>query len=368
MHAKIVATLLFAAGVWLQGCGADRSRDRPRERSADTLPQPAVRKLGSVTLTESDTAYLGRPAALSVDPVDGSLYVSDAFWGRVLRFSAAGELERSYGRRGEGPGELRSPGAVEVVDTTVVVLDEKRLTRYRRADGGFLGSARFGGVLTSMQALGGRLWLGGLNVDRRTSLGTWAPGEQIVRPAGTIPSEFTQSEPLAGIYTGVEVAAWGDTVLAGYEGLNRLTLFRGDGTPIRSFRVPVRARRGELPNIVEAMQRLDFPGQFSANSVLFRLERLPSGNFALVHCDQTIDGQLITARVYLTLLSADAQPYTAFRGDTLYVVQQEVKEERSRTFVDRYLIDERACPGDGAGIATLALGDPDSAADPQPRR
>jgi hypothetical protein len=253
---------------------------------------------------------------------------------------------------------------VEVVDTTVVVLDEKRLTRYRRADGGFLGSARFGGVLTSMQALGGRLWLGGLNVDRRTSLGTWAPGEGTVRPAGTIPPEFTRSEPLAGIYTGVEVAAWGDTVLAGYEGLNRLTLFRGDGTPIRSFRVPVRARRGELPNIVQAMKRLDFPGQFSANSVLFRLERLPSGNFALVHYDQTIDGQLITARVYLTLLSADfsracvdreipvshdAQPYTAFRGDTLYVVQQQVKEERARTFVDRYLVDEQACPGRAPG-------------------
>src|SRR4051794_19033293 len=109
MRGKIVATLLLAAGVWIQGCGADRSKDLPRERRADALQQPVVRKLGSITLTESDTAYLGRPAALSVDPVDGSLYVSDAFWGRVLRFSAVGELQRSYGRRGEGPGELKSP-------------------------------------------------------------------------------------------------------------------------------------------------------------------------------------------------------------------------------------------------------------------
>ena len=43
-------------------------------------------------------------------------------------------------------------------------------------------------------------------------------------------------------------------------------------------------------------------------------------------------------------MSRDARPYTAFRGDTLYVVQQEVKEEKARTFVDRYLIDEQACP------------------------
>jgi hypothetical protein len=103
MHGKIVATLLFAAGVWLQGCCADRSKDRLRERSADALQQPVVRKLGSMTLTESDTAYLGRPAALSVDPVDGSLYVSDAFWGRVLRFSAAGELSGATAGGARGP-------------------------------------------------------------------------------------------------------------------------------------------------------------------------------------------------------------------------------------------------------------------------
>ena len=370
MNRKLAVTLLCAASVWIQGCGADETKGRARMRSAADLPQPVIQRLGSLTLTESDTAYVGRPAALSVDGQDGSLYVTDAFWGRVLRFSAAGELLRSYGKRGDGPGELKSPGAVEVVDTAVLVLDENRLTRYRREGGDFLGSARYGGVLTSMRAAGSRLWLGGLNLGRKTSLGTWAPGEPTVRPVGTIPSEFTQSEPLAGIYTGVEVAAWGDTVLAGYEGLNRLTLYRSNGTPIRSLRVPTRARRGELPNIVQAMKRLDFPGQFSANSVLFRLERLPSGNFALVHYDQKIDGQLITARVYLTLLSADfsracvdreipvsrdAQPYTAFRGDTLYVVQQEVKEEKSRTFVDRWLIDERACPGAGA---SLALADP----------
>jgi hypothetical protein len=355
------AALLFVVAAISAGACDRRGAERPAGgHRPPAIAQPVVHRLGRLTLTENDTAYVGRPAALSVDRDDGSLYVTDEFWGRVLRFSPGAQLVRMYGRRGEGPGELKSPGAVEVVDGAVVVLDVNRITRYGRDDGKYLGGARFAGSLTSIRPLGGRLWLGGLNLGRKTSLGTWAPGEPTVRPVGTIPAEFTQSEPLAGIYTGVEVAAWGDTVLAGYEGLNRLTLFRGDGTPIRSVRVPVRTRRGELPNIVQAMQRLDFPAQFSANSVLFRLERLPSRNFALVHYDQAIDGSLITARVYLTLLSPDfshacvdreipvsrdAQPYTAFRGDTLYVVQQEVKEERARTFVDRYLIDEDACPG-----------------------
>jgi hypothetical protein len=284
----------------------------------------------------------------------------------VLRFSAGGRLLRPYGRRGDGPGELRDPGAVEVAGSEVVVVDvgAHRLTRFRREDGAFLGTVRFRGVLTSIQPSNGRLWLGGLDLERNTSLASWTPGQREVRAMGTVPAEFAQSAPLAGIYTGAEVAAWGDTVLVGYEGLNRMTLFRTDGVPIRTLRVPVRARKGEMPNVVRAMEHLDFPAQFSANSVLFRLARLPGGNLALVHYDQQIDGSLITARVFLTVLSPDfsracvdreipvsrdAQPYTAFHGDTLYIVQQAVRGDRASAYVDRYHIDERACPGVGAG-------------------
>jgi hypothetical protein len=360
MHGRIAARLALAGALSLQACRGGHGERANDVRRGAGVAEPVVHRLGTIDLTENDTAYLGRPAALSVDPEDGSLYVTDAFWGRVLRFSPSGALVRMYGRRGEGPGELKSPGTVEVVDSAVVVLDVNRLTRYAREDGRFLGSTRFSGTLTSLRPLRGRLWMAGLNLAQHASLATWAPGEGAVRALGTIPPQFTESEPLAGIYTGAELAVWGDTVLVGYEGLNRLTLFHTDGRPIRALSVPVRARKGELPNVVEAMKHLDFPGQFSANSVLFRLERMPSGNFALVHYDQMIEGDLITARVFLSLLapdfsracvdreipvSRDAQPYTAFRGDTLYVVQQQVSGERSKTLVDRWLIDELACPG-----------------------
>jgi hypothetical protein len=356
--------LLVTLSAALGGCGGHHSPARASTDRDAALQPPVASRLSAIQLQETDSLYVGRPAALAVDPRDGSLYVSDAFWGRVLRFAPDGRLVRAYGRRGDGPGELRAPGAVEVVDSAVVVLDERRLTRFRRDGGEFLGSARYGGVLTSISPSGGRLWLGGLNVSRGTSLGTWNPGDAEVRHLGAIPAEFTRSEPMAGIYTGVEVVAWGDTVLAGYEGLNRITLFRTDGTAIRSLRVPVRRRKGEIPDVVDAMRRLDFPHQFGANSVLFRLARLPGGNLALVHYDQSIDGNLISARVFLTVarpdfsrvcadreitVSRDAQPYTAFRGDTLYVVQQKVTGEKSRAFVDRYVVDERSCPGSGSG-------------------
>jgi hypothetical protein len=359
MRVNLLLLLMAWAIAPAAGCAGDHAGEGS---SRSAVEQPVVTRLARLALTESDTAYVGRPAALAVDPRDGSLYVTDGFWGRVLRFSPRGELLREYGRRGDGPGELRSPGAVEVDGDAVVVSDPgaHRMSRFARDDARFLGSARFGGVLTSIQPFGGRLWLGGLDVERNTSLALWAPGDGEVRALGPIPPEFTRSAPMAGIYTGAEVAAWGDTVLVGYEGLNRLTLFRSDGTPIRSLSVPVRARKGELPNVVQAMEHLEFPEQFAASSVLFRMARLPTGNLALVHYDQRIDGSLITARVYLTVLSRDfsracvdreipvtrdAQPYTAFRGDTLFVVQQEVSGEKSAAFVDRWVIDELACPG-----------------------
>lgn len=361
MRNLVSATLVVGIALGAQGCRRGDSRAHASARGAE-IGFPSIRNAGRVTLSETGTIYVGRPAGLAVDPFDGSLYVADGIAARVLRFAADGQLLRTYGGPGAGPGELRDPGAIAVAGDTVLVVDQgnQRVTRFGRPDGSFVGSARFGGVATSIQAYHGHLWFGGLNLDRGTSLAVWLPGERELRPLGTVPAEFTRSQPLAGIYTGVEVSLWGDTVVAGYMGLNRLTVFRTDGTPIRSISVPVRARKGEMPNVVRAMEHLDFPAQFSANSALFRMARLPSGNLALVHYDQSIDGDLITARVYLTLLSPDfsracvdreipvthdAQPYTAFRGDTLFVVQQEVRGEKSAAFVDRWVIDELACPG-----------------------
>lgn len=354
MLKPIVTTLLAACA--LGGCGGDA-------RGGGALKPPVLRPLGRVTLAESDTLYVGRILALAVDSADGSLYVTDGLGGRVFRYAPSGARIGIYGKPGEGPGELKSPGAVEASGREVVVVDggTNRVSRFRRDTGEWIGGSAFAGSASSVRRWGGRLWLGALNVERGTSLATWAAGDAEFRALGTMPGEFGRSEPLAGIFTGVEIAAWGDTILAGYMGINRLTLFRADGTPIRSLSVPVRARKGELPNLVQALDRMEFPDQFSSSSALFRMARLPGGNFGLVYYDQEIDGSLIRAKVYLTMLSADfgracvdgevpvsrdAQPYTAFRGDTLYVAQQAVNGDRATTFVDRYVVDEAACPGD----------------------
>ena len=94
-------------------------------------------------------------------------------------------------------------------------------------------------------------------------------------------------------------------------------------------------------------------------SVLFGVRRLPSGEFALVHYDQEIgDAGDVHTRMFVSLLSRDrtrvcldrerslspdAQPRTAFRGDTLFVLQQTVADQSAVTFVKSYHLSDDGC-------------------------
>jgi len=348
------AILLLLTSVFVAACGDSAAP------SAGEVHEPGLVRLEPVHFQENDSLYIGRVASFAVDPSDGSFFVSDSFWGRVLRFSPSGGLVQVYGSRGEGPGELKDPGPVEVGGDEVLVGDPGRslLTRYAREDGAFLGSVRHEGYLTSIHADGETIWMGVQNRGRRTALASWSPGSDTVRYLGPLPDEFVQSSPLAGIYTGIQVASWGDRLLVGFMGLNRLQLLDGDGSLVDTASVPARVRRGQMKDLVRRLPEMEFPEMFAANSALFRLHRLPRGSFALVHHDQTIEGDFIAADVYLSLLSgglrescadrkvpvsADAQPYTAFRGDTLFVLQQRVEGEKVTAFVDRYRIEDAGC-------------------------
>lgn len=322
---------------------------------------PALHPIGRTVLEESDSLYVARPAGVAIGE-DGTLFVSDGFWGRVLRFRPDGALAGVYGRRGEGPGELKDPGTVSVWGDEVWVADVgmSRLSRFSVGSGAALGEVRHRGILTSIAPGEGGRWLGVQNLADTTALGWIAEGAPTPEYRGRLPGEFLASPPLAGIFNGIQVVAWGDTVVAGFMGLNRVHVMRRDGTFLREIRVPTRTRRGELPDVVQALRKMEYPEMFASSSALFRMHRLPSGTLALVYYDQTIDGDFINAVPTLTLLSrdlsracvdgaipleSDAQPYTAFVDDQLWVLQQRVRGESATTFVDRYRIDERACFG-----------------------
>ena len=67
--------------------------------------------------------YFKRPTGLAVDRVRRRIYLTDTLHHSVYVMSTDGRIERSWGRRGEGPGDFNFPTAVALADDRVFVLD-----------------------------------------------------------------------------------------------------------------------------------------------------------------------------------------------------------------------------------------------------
>ena len=69
--------------------------------------------VGEARVPGADRTHFNQPTDVAVLP-DGSFYVSDGYGNaRVVKFSAAGEYQFEWGRRGTGPGEFDLPHAVD---------------------------------------------------------------------------------------------------------------------------------------------------------------------------------------------------------------------------------------------------------------
>lgn len=77
-----------------------------------------------------------------VEDGDGRFYVLNFGDKRLMAFDRTGRRLWSAGREGRGPGEFRAPAAAAVVGDGVYVLDAQSggLSRFRRADGSYVGS------------------------------------------------------------------------------------------------------------------------------------------------------------------------------------------------------------------------------------
>jgi len=107
---------------------------------------------------------------------DGSILISDAMSGRVLQFARSGEPLRAFGRRGDGPGELRSLVTVAVAgDSLLLVADWQRqkISQYELATGAYGRAVDFTGLPFAMQVVRDTVWIAGLNRVAGTSAGVW---------------------------------------------------------------------------------------------------------------------------------------------------------------------------------------------------
>ena len=69
--------------------------------------------LGEARVSGTDRTHFNKPTDVAVLP-DGSFYVSDGYGNsRIVKFSATGEFQFEWGKRGTGPGEFNLPHSVD---------------------------------------------------------------------------------------------------------------------------------------------------------------------------------------------------------------------------------------------------------------
>jgi len=88
----------------------------------------------------SGPAVFGRVKDVELDET-GTVYILDNMNMDVRVFSLDGAHRRTFGRKGDGPREFRSPRALDRVDGNIVVTEAGKMSRFS-PDGEFLGSQR----------------------------------------------------------------------------------------------------------------------------------------------------------------------------------------------------------------------------------
>lgn len=324
-----------------------------------TAAGPAVVLADSVVLSESGANFVAQLGGVAEDG-RGRYLVTDMAQDRVVRFGSDGRWMDVIGRKGAGPGEFLGPTAAVPLASGFLVGDDqlRRLTIFDDS-GRRVREVASPGIVRNVVRRNGDIWFGGVDAASETGIARWN-GDTSFRRIFPFPDSYRESPPLRGIYTIVALDVWGDTVLAAYSGSNAVAMMDTAGRELARYEVPVSRRKGVAP---EQLRKLSdpatpFPEMFSALSGLFQLHRLSSGQVALLHMDQRLDGSAIQSEAFISLLSADRKracvdgsvplhgglhPFTLFQGDTLLVVEQEAEQDPVRTVVHRYLVDASTC-------------------------
>lgn len=127
-------------------------------------------EIGVIDPADDSPGMLGGPGQMAFDS-EGNLFVVVNRPSRVLVFDSAGSFLRSFGREGDGPGELMSMGGNPVIwgDTVMIHQAGGRISWFTRS-GEALSEARTsatgrfgaGGIIRDHM---GRIWLEGVALD-----------------------------------------------------------------------------------------------------------------------------------------------------------------------------------------------------------
>lgn len=369
-HLALVCTALAAA------CGGDLDAP-PRTATSG----PSITQVDSTVLDENDTAFVGRPAASFTVDSEGDYYIPDHYANRLLRYAPNGRLRLVYGRAGGGPGEFRSLTAGTLVLGSVVVQPTaSRLKVFDRETGEYKFERWYArGVLTQAQLVRDTVFYSLFDFSGRRGI-LVVSREDLLRPDTSaipvalesnrvpVPVEYSDFPGLMS-FSSASFAAWDDSLLVGYAGVDYLLRYGRGSTIPDTFWVPARVRTGFVPESLAAFRSgsgASLDREARAISGLHGLWRLEDGSFLLWYQDNTAQpvgrgDWSLSGTAYLTLVSPDLQracidteidfpgtdwPRFGFSRDTLLGLDQVGLPTDSfalRTVIRKYTVSSIGC-------------------------
>lgn len=366
----------FLLGVW--GCGNSSGSDAAHQPAVcgDPRTAPQLALVDTVVLAESDSAYLGNPAATFTSDGTGRLYVPDMGNNRLLRFSPDGELERVFGRPGRGPGEFTGIGYAALVEPGRVWQSDYRQRRISLFDttGRPIREIPVQGRLSSLHQSGATIWAGltdhgtGFAVAR---IDATVLADSLRATMIAIPREYDEY-PVLSSWDDVRIAAWADTLVLAFGGVDYLVRYDASGTPMDTAWVPACRRQGSPREILERgfkTRARSAAEQDAMDQIVTRISgllgmwRLSDGHFLVWYQDPRWEpGRILRSTAYLSVLSPDlsracvdarlsapgsGRTHLTMADDQVLLLDQVVVQQGAspqvRSVVRRYSIDIGAC-------------------------
>ena len=353
---------------------------------ATVPPQSSTAQMGptlileeSVVLRETDDHYVGQPVSL-IPAGDGSFLIADGYSNSVLHFDSRGRFVRTFGRKGDGPGEFRFVSYAGLVAGDVVGIGDDHgleLELFELRSGAHIGAVKMSFLADDYVVRGDTVWFVGVNTEDWTALGFAALDDLVAAASsgggdGTIlspdrvdvPRIYVENDVVRGMLAGVSLDVHEGVSVVGFLASPELLIVGSSGAVLDSLVVPVVRRRG-LPAEEEflALDRgADYTGMWGRISALLKVSHDSLGFVHTVHQESNYDPEArqMRATFYVSSVKADgmrACPDTliptsdaglaelTLEGNRLHMLDQQLGGSGVRTVVRTFRIDPENCTG-----------------------
>jgi hypothetical protein len=316
----------------------------------------------TVLLAEPDTAYVARAGGLAVGP-NQLIYVADQVSARVYAYHRTGQLAGIVGRRGQGPGEFLQPLRIAFSGDSLLIvsdLNPRTLHLFRLPSLAPIREVFVEGILTDVQARNDTVFMAVARNAQNTGLAVLPAGKTVVEFRGMRPPRYRRWTTFERYVSPAAMALSGDTIAVAYSAYNGVFFYDLGGRLLGAVTLPAVRRRSISPNAGnEPLAGKTINTKNALFSTAYAATRLSSGTLAFVHFDFSYTGTSPSVQGFLSLLSADRKSacidariplsqdsfgQAAFRGDTLFTVDQTVSDgSRARSVVRAYVISAASC-------------------------